>query len=85
MAEPVTWAAVGMAAVSNMATWLVILKGRNGKKTLNSKNDKLCTDHEKRLTIIETNEKNRDESFKTFVKENREDHQRIFQKLEELR
>lgn len=32
MGIDITWTAVGMAAVSNMATWLVILK-RNQKKT----------------------------------------------------
>ena len=36
MTDPITWAAVAMAGVSNMATWLVIVKGkRNGG---NSKN-----------------------------------------------
>ena len=79
------WAAVGMAAVSNMATWLIILKGKNGNKKLNSKNEKPCQDHEKRLTVIETNEKNREKAIEKFMQENREDHQRIFQKLEELR
>jgi hypothetical protein len=84
MSEPVTWAAVGMAAVSNMATWLVILKSRNERKAPNGKNDKQCVDHEKRLIVVETNEKNRDKSIEKFMQENREDHQRIFKKLEEL-
>jgi hypothetical protein len=83
MAEPVTWAAVGMAAVSNMATWLVIIRGRNGSRKTNGALAKPCVDHEKRLTIVETNEKNRDKSMDAFMKENREDHQRIFEKLEE--
>jgi hypothetical protein len=84
MSEPVTWAAVGMAAVSNMATWLVILKGKNGSKRAIGRNDKPCVDHEKRLTIVETNEKNRDKSIEKFMQENREDHQKFYAKLEEL-
>lgn len=33
MSEPLTWAAVGMAAVANMGTWLMIIKsGRNEHK-----------------------------------------------------
>jgi len=33
MSEPITWAAVGMAAVSNVATWIMLLKAKkeNGK------------------------------------------------------
>ena len=40
MSEPVTWAAVGMAAVSNIATWLMVIRGNrppNNSKKNNSK------------------------------------------------
>jgi hypothetical protein len=77
MAEPATWAAVGMAAVSNVATWLVIMRSKNGTKRLNGENKAPCADHEKRLIIVETNEKNRDKVIDKFIEENREDHQRI--------
>jgi hypothetical protein len=84
MSEPITWAAVGMAAVSNAATWLIIWRGKNGSKRPNGENKKMCGDHANRLTIVETNEKNREKSIDTFIRENREDHQKIFQKLETL-
>lgn len=49
MTEPITWAAVGMAAVSSMATWLIILK-KNSKKTTsnpgsNPGEGKTCREH----------------------------------------
>lgn len=84
MTEPITWAAVGMAAVANMATWLIILRGRSNSKGPKPENKKLCGDHETRLVVIETNEKNREKSIDMFMKENREDHQKIFDKLEQL-
>jgi len=77
MAEPITLAAVAMAAVSNVATWLVIVKSKNGSKQLNGETKKPCVDHEKRLIVVETNEKNRDKIIDKFITENREDHQRI--------
>jgi hypothetical protein len=60
MTEPVTWAAVGMAAVSNMATWLMIIKGKNGKKMPNGENGKLpgtakiCRERGEKLAVMET-------------------------------
>lgn len=77
MAEPMTMAAVAMAAVSNVATWLVILKSKNGTRKLNGESKVPCADHEKRLIVVETNEKNRDKVIDKFITENREDHQRI--------
>jgi len=80
MAEPITMAAVAMAAVSNVATWLVIVRSKNGNRQLNGEEKKEkqpCEIHEKRLTIVETNEKNRDKQIDRFIAENREDHQRI--------
>jgi hypothetical protein len=77
MTEPITLAAVAMAAVSNVATWLVIIKSKNGSKQLNGHEKRPCTEHDKRLALIETNEKNRDKVIDRFMVENREDHQRI--------
>jgi hypothetical protein len=77
MVEPITWAAVGMAAVSNVATWLVIMRSKNGTKQLNGDDKKPCADHDKRLALVEINEKNRDKVIDRFMVENREDHQRI--------
>jgi len=60
MTEPVTWAAVGMAAVSNMATWLMIIKGKNGKKLANGENGKspgtakICRERGEKLAVMET-------------------------------
>jgi len=60
MTEPVTWAAVGMAAVSNMATWLMIIKGKNEKKAANGENGKspgtakICRERGEKLAVMET-------------------------------
>jgi len=60
MSEPVTWAAVGMAAVSNMATWLMIIKTKNETKK-NAENNgtrpgmaKICRDRGEKIAILET-------------------------------
>lgn len=45
---------------------------------------KPCADHEKRLAILETNEENQDKKFDLMRQENREDHQKIFDKLDDL-
>ena len=64
MTEPVTWAAVGMAAVSNMATWLMIVKGRNEAKKNSNNNGgikpgtaKVCIERGERMAVMETKQK----------------------------
>jgi len=57
MSDPVTWAAVGMAAVSNMATWLVILKGKrnnNNSKGLKPGLARVCIERGEKLVKMET-------------------------------
>jgi hypothetical protein len=75
MTEPVTWAAVGMAAVSNMATWLMILKGKNEAKR-NAENNgskpgsaKICQQRGEKIAILET----RQIRFEQDIKEIKED------------
>jgi len=78
MAEPITWAAVGMAAISNVATWLVIIKGKNGRQ---GKNGNPCNDHGTRLTTLEANEENRDKKIDLFIDHNDKAHEKIFERL----
>ena len=61
--EP-TWPAVGMAAVANIATWLMIIRGRNsvGGKRL-TENQKpgtagICRERGEKIAIIETKQTN---------------------------
>lgn len=61
MSDPVTWAAVGMAAVSNMAAWLVILKGKRNNN--NSKGPKpgfagVCIERGEKIVKMETKQNN---------------------------
>lgn len=78
MTEPVTWAAVGMAAVSNMATWLVIIRNKNGKNTKsNNKGPKPgeaqeCNTRAVRLGIIETKQSNYEEDVREIKKDIKE-------------
>jgi len=82
MNEATGWTAVGMAAVSNMALWLKLIMDR---RKSNGRNSRMCLDHEKRITTSEAEIKNMNTGFDLMRKENREDHQKIFGKLEELR
>jgi hypothetical protein len=82
MSEPITWAAVGMAAVSNMAVWLKIIHDK--KNNSKNANPKMCIDHEKRITKTEAEMKGLTDNLALIRSENREDHQKIFNKLEEL-
>ena len=61
MSEPITWAAVGMAAVSNMATWLVILKGkRNNSNNRGPKPGQaaVCIARGEKIVKLETEQTN---------------------------
>jgi hypothetical protein len=70
MSEPVTWAAVGMAAVSNMATWLMIIKGNRAAKAngrLNNQDGgngqrpgtaKVCIERGEKIVELRTRQEN---------------------------
>ena len=59
MSDPVTWAAVGMAAVSNMATWLVILKrGNSDNKKLKPGLAGVCIERGEKIVKLETEQDN---------------------------
>ena len=44
----------------------------------------ICLDHEKRLTVAETNQRNIIKGMETFVAENRNDHEKIVNKLDAI-
>ena len=72
MSEPITWAAVGMAAVSNMATWLVIIKGRreNGKGNGQRPGTaRVCVERGEKIAVM----KNRQDNFEEDVREIKQD------------
>ena len=59
MVEPVTWAAVGMAVVANMGTWLVIIRDRRAKNKnvnpgLQPGQAEICIERGERIVKIET-------------------------------
>jgi len=91
MQEAVTgWAAVGMAAVANMAVWLKIIydkKKNNGNdNSNNSKKDHYPIIMENR-TRSKLNKQAIDAMCKTIngmKEENKEDHKTIFNKLDKL-
>ena len=74
MGEPVTWAAVGMAAVSNMGLWLYIWRGNRGKKDddgnrggsrkSNPGYGTICIERGKDLTRIMTKQERYDEDVR---------------------
>ncbi len=77
MNEPVTWTAVAMAAVANMATWLKIIYDRRNNK-VNSYNNKI------KITQLESAIETLKKELDTIRAENREDHRLIFEKIERL-
>lgn len=91
MAEPVTWIGIAALTISNVGIWIdkiVVARRRNGK---NGASKKLCEDHTKKIddhgtaiTKLEANQNNSDEKIDLWRKENREDHQLIFSKLDGL-
>jgi len=70
MSEPITWAAVGMAAVSNMAVWLVIVREkRNGGKrssdrTLKPGEAVECQRRGVKIAVMETKQSGYEENIK---------------------
>jgi hypothetical protein len=58
MSEPVTWAAVGIAAVANMGSWLLIWRGRNGMRrnsnTARPGESKICRERGEKMAVLET-------------------------------
>ena len=92
--EIVQWIAIG-ASLMGSATLLAlkILDRRNSKKKADAPEpdnpgvqlvpgkEEECTKHGNRLTELETEMKNLDEDFKKLEKNNREDHNKIFDKL----
>lgn len=77
MNEPVTWTAVAMAAVANMATWLKIVYDKRNSKA-NNYNNKI------KITQLETAIEALKKELDTMRIENREDHRLIFEKIERL-
>lgn len=79
MSEPVTWIGIAALAVSNMGMWIdkFMTHRRNG----NGKAKPPCPEHHGRLVKLETEIK----GIEVLRRENREDHQRIFDSLEERR
>ena len=73
MTEPITFAGIAVLAISNIGIWIDKLKSRG-----NGKADKtLCLDHQKRIGGLEAEHRN----FENFRKENRQDHQKIFDEI----
>jgi len=65
--EPVAWTAVAMAAVSNMATWLVIIKNKNGMKnyrTTKPGSGEICREHGEKIARVETESNNTKDDIK---------------------
>jgi hypothetical protein len=61
MGDPITWAAVGMAAVSNMGTWLMIWKGGKRNKKNNNPGPgqaKVCIERGEKIAKMETEQAN---------------------------
>lgn len=91
MGEPITWIGIAALTVSNIGIWIDKIAGarkRNGRKGTNKK---LCEDHTKKIdehgtaiSKLETHRENMDDKIDLWRKENREDHQSIFGKLDKL-
>ncbi len=84
MTEPITWAAVGMAAVSNMATWLMIIKGKNGEKKLNENGKspgtaKICRERGEKIAVMETKQNQLEQDIKE-IKEDLKEIKRLLLK-----
>ena len=61
MSDPITWAAVGMAAVSNMTAWLVILKGKRNNPNSKGPNPgqaDVCIERGQKIVKLETEQTN---------------------------
>jgi len=85
--QEVTWAAVGLATVANVATWLKIIydKKSNGKGNGNNKNHyPIIMENRERSKL---NKQAIDAMCKTIngmKEDNKEDHKTIFKKLDRL-
>jgi len=88
MGTEVTWAAVGLLAVTNMATWLKIIydnRKNNGKGNPRNKNHYPIIMENRTRSML--NKQAIDAICKTingFKLDNKEDHQSIFEKLDYL-
>jgi hypothetical protein len=88
MMQEVTWAAVGLLAVTNVATWLKIIydnKKSNGKGNGNNKNHYLIIMENKTRSLM--NKQAIDAICKTIngmKEENKEDHKAIFSKMDRI-
>ena len=76
MSDPVTWTAVGMAAVANMGTWLMIIKSKNGQKKNPGNNPgptpgsaKVCIERGEKMAKME----NEQQHFKEDIEEIKND------------
>lgn len=91
MGEPITWIGIAALTVSNIGIWIDKIAGARKRNGRNGPNNKLCEDHTaniddhgKAIRGLETNQKNTDDKIDLWRKENREDHQLIFEKLDKL-
>jgi hypothetical protein len=91
MGEPITWIGIAGLVVSNIAIWIDKIAGTRRRNGKNGASRKLCEDHIEKLdehgtaiTTLKANQENTDEKIDLWRKENREDHQLIFSKLDGL-
>lgn len=97
MTEPITWAAVAMAAVSNIGAWLWILKRQPRKRAAaqpanpgpapSALNEawEVIREHGETLKQHDSEIKNIADRMDEGRRENREEHQSIVDKLDALR
>lgn len=65
-AEPITWIAVAMAAISNVGAWLAIIRGKNGRADgghLKPGLSQRCIDHGEKIVKVQTRQDRYDQDI----------------------
>ncbi len=83
-AEPTTWIGIVALAITNgglLIDKFFLSRRINGR---NGTNKKLCDEHTRAIVALEIHRTNEEKKIDLWRKENREDHQSIFDKLDKL-